>query len=55
MIHIIPIDDLKEHITESTCECRPEVIRQNESLICIHNSFDGREYKEQLIDAITKN
>ena len=28
---------------------------ENEEMIIIHNSFDGREYIEELIDNISKN
>ncbi len=43
MTHVYPINDLKEHTLESTCECGPSVIREGEEFICIHNSYDGRE------------
>ena len=50
--HIIPTDDLEEHIESSTCECSPWMITENGEMIFIHNSYDGREFKEQLIDRI---
>jgi hypothetical protein len=47
MVHVYPIDDLKEHnITDTgnTCECNPQIIIEPDSeLIVVHNSFDGRE------------
>jgi hypothetical protein len=47
LIHVYPLDDLKEHdITETgnTCECDPQVIIESDSsIIVVHNSFDGRE------------
>ena len=43
MIHVIPINDLKEHEEESTCHCSPRLIMENEEMIMVHNSFDGRE------------
>jgi len=50
MIHVYPIDDLKEHDTTdtgNTCECNPQVIIEpDSSIIVVHNSFDGREAVE---------
>jgi hypothetical protein len=43
MIHIIPINDLKEHKETTVCKCQPKAIKENNELIIIHNSFDGRE------------
>ena len=48
MINITPINDLKEHIDSSTCECSPNVTFENGEMIIIHNSYDGREWKEDL-------
>lgn len=44
--HVTPINDLKEHTTESTCECQPRLITENGEMILVHNSFDGREDTE---------
>lgn len=51
--HILPINDLKEHQEESTCECEPksEILDSGDILI-IHNSYDGREIIEQVNDLI---
>lgn len=46
-IHIIPINDLKEHEETTTCECCPNVEFENGEMIIIHNSFDNREINEQ--------
>lgn len=43
MIHITPINDLKEHEDSSTCDCEPSILEENGELICIHNAYDGRE------------
>lgn len=48
MINIIPLYDLKKHIEDTTCDCCPEVEFENGEMIIIHNSFDGREWKEVL-------
>jgi len=51
-IHVLPINDLKEHDEESDqCWCNPRVeIGDSEGLyempIIIHNSADGREITE---------
>lgn len=52
MYNILPINDLKEHVDDSTCKCNPKVIFENGEMIVIHNSFDGREIREQLIEEI---
>lgn len=42
--HILPLNDLIEHIEESTCECFPDVeILENGDILIVHNSIDGRE------------
>lgn len=52
MIHILPINDLKEHKETVDCACCPDVRYKDElgilpEPICIHNSWDGREIIEQ--------
>ena len=47
ILHIIPIDDLHKHICSEFCKCKP---KWNDEGIYIHNSFDGREYVERLVD-----
>jgi len=44
MYHVYPVNDLREHTFETTCECGPTVeFIENGEAICVHNSFDGRE------------
>lgn len=45
-IHIVPVDDLREHEASSTCWCRPSQ-DADEPDLWIHNSLDGREEFEQ--------
>jgi hypothetical protein len=52
MWNILPINDIKPHTENSTCECKPKVIFVNGEIIVIHNSYDGREFKEELIEKI---
>lgn len=54
-MHILPVNDIEEHTEESTCKCGPQVIFENGEMIIIHNSFDGREYIEELTSNICKN
>ena len=43
--HIFPIEDIKEHDTETlNCSCMPKIDWDNN--LVIHNSWDLREYKE---------
>ena len=44
-IHVMPVDDLKEHVFEN-CPCNPTVEVVGANLLYIHNSWDGREYIE---------
>lgn len=55
MINILPINDIKEHTEDSTCECRPTIEVVNGEIIIIHNSYDGREMKELFIKDIKTN
>lgn len=53
VIHVYPINDLKQHVTKCykasgsppacLCNCMPEHEEVGDSIIVIHNSFDGRE------------
>lgn len=52
--HVLPVKDLKEHIEETTCECHPKVVFESGNMIIVHNSYDGREYREQLIAEIER-
>jgi hypothetical protein len=53
--HVLPINDIEPHVEESTCRCKPNILFENGHMIIVHNSFDGREYKEQLFKKIEKN
>lgn len=41
-IHVVPVKDLKEHITAAHCWCQPEI----KDGVIVHNSLDGREKTE---------
>ena len=56
MIHILPVNDLKEHEELTTCECNPRIeILDNGEIMVVHNSYDGREYIEELVSNINNN
>lgn len=56
MIHILPLNDLKEHEELTTCECKPRIeILDNGEIMVVHNSYDGREYVEELVSDINNN
>jgi hypothetical protein len=44
-IHIVPVNDLKEHLDDE-CDCHPRQDNEHPEL-WIHNSFDGREVFER--------
>ena len=48
--HVLPVNDLKEHTEDTTCECKPRVEFENGNMIVVHNSFDGREHVEKLLN-----
>ncbi len=51
--HVLPVDDLREHQENSTCECCPKIIFENGDMIIVHNSFDGRERNEKVPTNVT--
>lgn len=55
MYNIYPIGDLKEHILDSSCWCDPQVIMQNDEMLIVHNSADGREAVEMANEIINGN
>lgn len=52
MYNILPVNDIEEHTEDSTCKCKPKVIFEGSEMIIVHNSFDGREYREEMIREI---
>lgn len=55
MLHVIPLNDLKEHDCDSTCECQPYILEEGGELICVHNSYDGRECLEMTNEILNSN
>lgn len=52
MFNILPNNDIKPHIEDTTCECHPAVIFENGEMIVVHNAFDRREREEELVKEI---
>jgi hypothetical protein len=50
--HILPINDIKDHVEDSTCPCEPVVLVEGGDLIIVHNSWDGREAVEEATEII---
>ena len=50
-IHVYPVNDKQEHITDGPgCPCDPVIEIEGAVLLYIHNAFDYREIIEQAID-----
>ncbi len=43
-IHVVPLNDLREHYTTKTCWCNPSY--DEEDGIIVHNALDQREKYE---------
>jgi len=50
--HIVPINDLKEHESQTTCHCNPTIEFVDGDMLVIHNAFDGREAAEIITNPI---
>lgn len=56
VLHIYPLNDINEHFLECIypitgypycpCSCKPEFKEENDNLLILHNSYDGREQFE---------
>ena len=44
-IHVVPVNDLREHEAEVTCWCRPTEDDETPGLF-VHHNMDGREQFE---------
>jgi hypothetical protein len=40
--HVMPENDLREHVMSADCWCHPAVDEEYENVL-VHNSMDGRE------------
>lgn len=46
LVHVTPVDDLREHDASLDCWCKPVADGEEPSVI-VHNSLDGREAFER--------
>ncbi len=47
-IHVVPIDDLREHDDVGHgCWCAPRIEYNGEDIVVVHHSMDGRELVEE--------
>lgn len=62
--HFYPVNDSKEHYLKCVypaighpycpCECEPEFKEEDDGLLIVHNSFDGREGVEWFNELLNK-
>lgn len=62
VFHVYPKDDLQNHYLKCVypaighpycpCKCNPEFKEEDDNLLIVHNSFDGREVFEQAYEMI---
>lgn len=51
-VHVLPVNDLREHVTGRACWCRPSLVDETdegavvEGAVVVHHALDGREYHE---------
>jgi hypothetical protein len=45
IVHVLPIDDIREHEASMSCWCRPTEDDETDGLF-VHHSMDGREQFE---------
>lgn len=47
-VHVLPVNDLKEHAETDDCECHPSVQYVGEGgKVVTHHSYDHREWWEE--------
>lgn len=49
--HIRPINE-PDHLHDKMCHCKPKVETENGIDIVVHNSFDGRELLEEVLEIL---
>jgi len=49
MLNILPINDVKTHIPDVSCECRPTVIETDGGIIILHQSFYEQTHSPELL------
>lgn len=46
--HVVPLDDLREHITDVSCWCDPSQDINGDEYLYVHHAADQREKREHL-------
>lgn len=53
MIHVHPLFDLLDHnFTSEKCHCEPRIVMENDEIIVVHSSYDGREGVEMMKEVL---
>lgn len=48
IIHVVPVDDLREHLCDLACWCKPRTEDGGvDTYVVVHNSMDRREEYEE--------
>jgi len=48
-LHVFPVNDLRPHADSGyDCECQPSVKLEGDSVLVVHNAFDGRDIIEEI-------
>ena len=55
MVHVLPVNDIKIHIEDTTCPCDPMVEYEGNEILVIHNAWDGRELLEQVKEILCQS
>jgi len=45
-IHVMPVDDLWEHVDSDDCWCEPRLEGESRPFVVVHHSADRREFFE---------
>lgn len=51
-INTLPVGDIKPHVEDASCPCKPRVEVIGANLMIIHNAWDNRELFEEINQAI---
>jgi hypothetical protein len=46
-VHVVPLNDKKEHTLLTDCSCGPRIDVEGAKLIIVHNAWDWREIVEE--------
>lgn len=46
ILHVVPVDDLREHDSNKECWCKPQLDPTDTGGLWVHNAMDGREQFE---------